>query len=55
MSDANIIRKIREDSKVVNTGHTDQTTNEWFRHIREYNIFNIGFRFKYKIAFDVWS
>jgi hypothetical protein len=33
MSDGSIIRKIREDSRVVS--HT-----EWFRYVREYNIFN---------------
>ena len=37
MSDGSIIRKIREDGKVVS--HTD-SGDEWFRHVREYNIFN---------------
>jgi hypothetical protein len=38
MSDG-IIRKIKDDSKVVN--HTDNGNgDEWFRHVREYNIFN---------------
>jgi hypothetical protein len=37
MSDGIIIRKTRDDSKVVS--HTDNG-DEWFRHIREYNIFN---------------
>jgi hypothetical protein len=37
MSDASIIRKTRDDSKVVY--HTDNG-DDWFRHVREYNIFN---------------
>ena len=37
MSDGSIIRKTRDDSKVVY--HTDNG-DEWFRHVREYHIFN---------------
>jgi hypothetical protein len=37
MSDGSIIRKTRDDSKLVD--HTDQG-DAWFRHVREYNIFN---------------
>ena len=37
MIDGSIIRKTRDDSKVVY--HTDNG-DEWFRHVREYNIFN---------------
>ena len=37
MSNGSIIRKTRDDSKVVY--HTDNG-DEWFRHVREYNIFN---------------
>jgi hypothetical protein len=37
MSDGSIIRKTRDDSKVVY--HTDDG-DAWFRHVREYNIFN---------------
>jgi hypothetical protein len=37
MSDSSIIRKTRDDSKVVD--HMDQG-DAWFRHVREYNIFN---------------
>jgi hypothetical protein len=37
MSDGGIIRKTRDDSKVV---YQSDNGDEWFRHVREYHIFN---------------